>query len=477
MPPAAIPDAIAILHVTAAEGGGADRTIRDLARTTAARHWILHAGANVLEDVAAHRYWQAPEGDALASWLREAGIGLLHLHGVNAGCAAVLPSARRAPALPWIVTLHDVSFVAPRAFDGELDADPAEIARVRPVLDGAAAVIAPSRYIAALANAHFPGVDVRVIAPGIDAAQAAGNATLPVPDAAKAFRAAARNTTLAVIGAVGTHKGSDALPAMADALAAQDASLVVIGYTESQLEPGWAVPGKLYVHGPYEDVMLPALLDAYDVDFVLFPNRLPESFSYTLSEAWASGRPVIVPDAGALGERVAQCGGGWRLPAPLAAADVASLLARLAGPGGAHERAQVESAIRPNDPLRVPALATMTETFDRLYAQLANPRGARADGAGDDDGDEARAAMSLTPLIAANLDGFVFRRELVRLTAELAGSRAWRDKLEGDIAELKAAIERLAADNRQLAEYRDVVERAPQIARRLLYRWARRDRG
>ena len=80
-------------------------------------------------------------------------------------------------------------------------------------------------------------------------------------------------------------------------------------------------------------------------------------------------------------------------------------------------------------------------------------------------------------MLAANLDGFVFRRELVRLTAELTGSRAWRDKLEGDIAELKVAIERVSADNRQLAEYRDVVERAPHIARRMLYRWARRDRG
>ncbi len=475
MPPATLSDVIAILHVTAAEGGGADRTIRDLARTTAARHWILHAGAKVLEEVAAQRFWQAPDGDALASWLREAGIGLLHLHGVTRECESALARARSRFALPCIVTLHDVSFVAPRAFDGDLDADAIEIARVHPMLEVAAAVIAPSGFIASLANAHFPGIEVTVVAPGIDATATTDRATLPVSDAAQAFRAAARKSTLAVIGAVGTHKGSDALPAMAEALAAQDASLVVIGYTESQIEPGWPLAGKLYIHGPYDDATLPALLDAYGVDFVLFPNRLPESFSYTLSEAWASGRAVIVPDAGALGERVAQWGGGWRLPAPLDASAVANLMAHLATPDGARERAQVESAIRPNDPARVPALATMTETFDRLYAQLAQPREAGADVTDADT--RAHAADSLTPLIAANLDGFVFRRELVRLTTELAGSRAWRDKLESDIAELKAAIERLSADNRQLAEYRDVVEQAPRLARRLLYRWARRDRG
>ena len=37
----------------------------------------------------------------------------------------------------------------------------------------------------------------------------------------------------------------------------------------------------------------------------------PETFSYTLSEAWHAGLPALVPPIGALAERVADSGAGW----------------------------------------------------------------------------------------------------------------------------------------------------------------------
>jgi hypothetical protein len=46
---------------------------------------------------------------------------------------------------------------------------------------------------------------------------------------------------------------------------------------------------------------------------VLYPSAGPETFSYTLSEAWSAGRPVLVPPIGALPERVAPTGAGWVL--------------------------------------------------------------------------------------------------------------------------------------------------------------------
>ena len=65
------------------------------------------------------------------------------------------------------------------------------------------------------------------------------------------------------------------------------------------------------VHGRYEPGDLSALLEHYRVDLVLYPSAGPETFSYTLSEAWASGRPVLVPPIGALDERVRGSGAGW----------------------------------------------------------------------------------------------------------------------------------------------------------------------
>lgn len=451
---------IGVLHVTSAEGGGTDRYIRDLAATTDARHWIWHTGANVIEDVAAVRFYRARDDAALARWLAGAGIGLVHMHGVTRSSAAALARVRATRDIACVVTLHDMSFVAPRAFEGDLAADAGEIERVAPLLAGAARVIAPSAFIANLVQQHFSGIDVEVIAPGIGPRLSAAQPFTAPAD----FDAHARRMRIAVIGAIGPHKGSEDLEAIARALAAQAATLVVIGYTDTLTAPGWTMQGELYVHGAYQEAALPAWLEAYRVDIVLFANRLPESFSYTLSEAWAAGRPVIVPDAGALGERVAQCGGGWRLPAGFDAQDVAKLVARLDTPEGAREKAQVESAIDRDDPVRVPPLVTMTQAFDQIYARHARP--AESTGGGD----------ALAPMVAANLDTMVFRGEPVRPIGEQSEARAWREKLERDIVELKDAIERLGEDNRKLADMRDAFELLPAPIRKYLLKQAFRGR-
>ena len=78
---------------------------------------------------------------------------------------------------------------------------------------------------------------------------------------------------------------------------------------------------------------------------------------------------------------------------------------------------------------------------------------------------------------AANLDGTVFRRELVRATDELVEARAWRDKLQRDIDALKAAVERLGDDNRKLADIRDAFAQLPRSAQRYLLKRAFRGRG
>jgi glycosyltransferase involved in cell wall biosynthesis len=451
----------AILHVTSAEGGGADRYIRDLA-TLPGRHWIWHAAAGVIEDAAARRFYAAPDDAALARWLGGAPAGLVHLHGLGAECRAIVARIGAARALPLVVTLHDIAFVAPRAFAGDATVDAAQVSAVAPLLAAARAVVVPSRFIDALVHANFPGVATLRVAPGIDLAAATPRAPRAV---AADFAGAAKRLRVAVAGAIGPHKGSDRLVALAEGLASLDATLVVVGYTDSAIERGWRIAGSLYVHGPYEDGTLGAWLDAYDADVVLFANRLPESFSYTLSEAWAARRPVIVPDEGALGERVGDLGGGWRIAPARFVADAGALLARLASPDGAREIARVESPIADEDPRRIPTLAAMKDAFAGLYARYAMP------------GAESGGADALAPLVAANVDGALFRRELVRLVDDLAAQRAWNAKLEADIAELKSAIETLGDDNRRLADVRDAFVQMPAFVQRFLIRQAFRGRG
>jgi hypothetical protein len=198
-----------------------------------------------------------------------------------------------------------------------------------------------------------------------------------------------------------------------------------------------------------------------------------------------------VPDEGALGERVAQSGGGWRLPAPIEAADAARLVCRLLlTEDGIRERLRIQSALQPDDPWLIPSLEAMQRELDTLYARYASSQCA------DDDAD------GLSHLLAANLDGFVFRQELVRLTGELAnaqraiagherfieqlnrdiaGCKAWASKLEADVAHLNASLAerdaQCAAQRAELDRLRrggGVLTALPALIRRVLQRWRRR---
>ena len=176
-------------------------------------------------------------------------------------------------------------------------------------------------------------------------------------------------------------------------------------------------------------------------------------------------------------------GGGWRLPVGFGADDVAAILLRLFSPAGGSERDRVKSAIAPDDARRIPALEAMSRDVDALYARFALPP------AGATDADAAREA--LTPLLAANLDGFAFRRELIQLRR--APSRRCRTgsrkrsggtknssrtsrRLKEEIERLAEDNRRLAEDNRRLADPKAAFDQLPEIVRKYLLKRAFRAR-
>ena len=116
-------------------------------------------------------------------------------------------------------------------------------------------------------------------------------------------------TTIAVLGAVGPDKGARRLERLAALVrsARLPVRFVLIGYMDVEKGPWQSDDAVLTVHGRYEPRDLPDLLAQYRVQLVAFPSAGPETFSFTLSEAWAAGLPVIVPPFGALAERVARC--------------------------------------------------------------------------------------------------------------------------------------------------------------------------
>jgi hypothetical protein len=119
--------------------------------------------------------------------------------------------------------------------------------------------------------------------------------------------------TIAVIGAIGPDKGARRLERLV-ALARERAvpvRFLLIGYMDVRHTPWQSDDARFTVHGRYDPRDLPRLFAHYRVALVLYPSAGPETFSYTLSEAWAAGLPVLVPPIGALAERVSGTGAGW----------------------------------------------------------------------------------------------------------------------------------------------------------------------
>ncbi|APV52135.1 hypothetical protein BWI17_22175 [Betaproteobacteria bacterium GR16-43] len=476
-----------VLHVTTLFGGGVDRHLRDIARAVPGRHLFWHAGreSDVLEDPGEGRF-DALDGArldadpaALAQFLKSEGVALVHQHSVAPAARKRALQCEALLGVKRVLTLHDVLFLRPDAFEVEPGAapDPAWLAATAPMLRDAAAVFAPSEFIAAKALEHVPGLAVNVVPNG------SPQPTEVVASARAQFAEHRPRHVVAVLGALGPHKGSDLIEALPALLEGTDIGIVVIGYLDRQLFPGWRVPGRLFVHGAYDDPHAVALLRAYGTQLVLFPNCVEESFSYALSDAWAAGLPVLAAPLGALAERVRAHACGWLLPKGFDAHFVAERLRHIFAHTGPSGLAEVKSALARPDPARVPALEDMARSLDAFYRHFAiDPAQPAAGG-----------AESLKKLVATNIDGTLFRQELVRLADEYAQvksaldgerartakfeteSREWMAKLERDVEGLQKELEQevgvrreLGQANVQLQIHKDAFDLLPQVLRKFL---------
>lgn len=422
---------ITVLHLLSAAGGGTERFVRELAEgLPSVRHLLLHLGASegaVLEDPARGRHAllrdAAVDRRRVLGLLDRYGVDLVHLHWVG---PATLPWMQEllAAGRPFLVSLHDIGFLRGAVFDEAQDpltAEPDWIAAWQPIWQAARVVTSPSAFIdAQFAPLQTGQVPVRV-APGL---------ADPTPVMEQAL---ADLPTVGVVGALGPHKGSELLDEVLAASAGMAIRFVLIGYQDRQLYPGTRHDGRLTIHGPYLPGEAPALIDRYRVDLLWFPNRMPESFSYALSEAWAAARPVLVPDAGALGERVGALGGGWLLRQP---ADPSSVLADLGEYLPITRDAGFRAELRRERRRRVPTLHSMLTTMQDLYDSLPTDTGQR----------EPWSDGELAEQLAEQLGPLRFRHENIRLARDYAQARDWIAHLEADLKQLRDGhdAERLA---------------------------------
>lgn len=324
-------------------------------------------------------------GDA-AAWERAWSAlrpDLVHVHNSNHWPQAFLGWA--AARAPTIATVHDYYWACPRftLLDARtrehcgVPTDAAECAACLghagerdtsigawrsgwlPALHDLAALVAPSRAAIDTLVKAFPSLAGRI--------ECVPNPLFPPPLLFSARPPGRGGPVRALLlGNRDVHKGTHKLLPLAAAV--PHLRIEVLG-----MDALPHAPPNLRFHGRYDHEAVYQRIAALECDFALFLSQCPETFSYTLTEALTCGLPALVPDLGALGERVSALGAGWLYRA----ASFEDLVARTrevaADPRERTYRARLALAQRP-----APNGEEFAARLDAVYQRALGARPARS---------------------------------------------------------------------------------------------------
>jgi glycosyltransferase involved in cell wall biosynthesis len=416
-----------LLHVVPLNTGGVDRFVRDVCAIRR-NDRILHVGdeETVLELVAAREFfvYETPRFVASDLFKRMKLPRAIYAHSTLDPVRSMVLRLSNLLSISFIMSLHDIDFVG--------DDVAHEERQTRHEFVRAAYVrFAPSQFILSEAARVLPSVGVVPIENGVhrDISSLAAEYPGYTPKPPSQF-------AIAVVGALGEHKGLSFLSEVVQRLPI-DEKVILVGYCDGRLEPGWLIPDRVWATGAFEPKDLRAILTAARTKLVFFPNRQPESYSYALSDAWIAGYAALVPSAGALGERVDATRAGWTYPSDASADEVArELLQRLNEVST--KSAQVHDATS--------ALLTIGQMVEALEARLPKSVSQRqAPLSKSLPLDELRPHLQEVAappnMIETHLNATFMRKEIRKLLGDLAFSQRALVKLEEQFGALSKNYE------------------------------------
>ena len=192
---------------------------------------------------------------------------------------------------------------------------PAElVARSAREFAGARRILAPSADTARRLARHFPGVGAEVT-PWED-------------DLAPVVLAPPRNRRrrIAVVGGIGIAKGARILLACALDANQRDLPLEFLIAGSSSDDETLLETGRVFITGAYQPEEAERVIAGLRADLAFIPSIWPETWCFTLSEAWRAGLYTLAFDLGAQAERITATGRGAVLPLGLPAARINDLL-------------------------------------------------------------------------------------------------------------------------------------------------------
>jgi glycosyltransferase involved in cell wall biosynthesis len=115
---------------------------------------------------------------------------------------------------------------------------------------------------------------------------------------------------IGIIGSLNPIKGIKIVKQLGDFIKNEgvDAAITVIGEVSEEMS------SDIKIHGKYSVNDLPDLIETYGVNLIFFPSIVPETFSYTISEAMKMKLPIVAFNLGAQGQRVSKYNLGKVIP-------------------------------------------------------------------------------------------------------------------------------------------------------------------
>ncbi len=321
-----------ILMVKHAHDGGVGQHLRGLAEACIGQANVLLLSA-ILESAglrlgapaaAGHPEITLPAKNLEATifrLLRHAGIRRVHVHHWR-GLGLNLRRLIAVLGVPFDVTVHDWFAICPRVNllprrDGVYCGEPgpevcnACIHQGEPTeAHDISAWRSESAWLFRLADRVFCGTeDTQRRLDRYGLAERAVIAPLepaPVPAARQIPAAASRREApvrVAILGVLADHKGAPLVMEVAERSPPGSLAITLIGEAERPLARRFA--DLVSETGRYKPKALPALIARVDPQVIWFPAPWPETWSFTLTAAIASGRPIVATDLGAFRERLA----------------------------------------------------------------------------------------------------------------------------------------------------------------------------
>jgi len=316
-----------IVAISHSLGGGTQQHVEELAAHLKSRAHVVLIRPGRARDTAVLFPALLETGDGIAltlpkDWdlllalLQAMRAALVHFHH-TLGVPRQLQDLPRALGLPHVATVHDYHWIGANPtlandrhfYEGDplkapmgtpdfpLSEHTAEAWRDahRPLLETAREVIFPTRSTREIFGGLYRFTSTRIVPHPEDARTAEPHPPKPMGPV----------VNIGILGALNEPKGARVVEALA-LLSLQENlpwKYTLIGRPSLNLRLRHVV-----ITGSYKPAQLPALIDAHAVDVFLFPALCPETYSYTLSYALASHRPIMASRIGCFPERLANAG-------------------------------------------------------------------------------------------------------------------------------------------------------------------------